>query len=88
MEVLNERKIKKTYNAMGFIKGTVEEDQYVFVGNHRDAWSMGSLDPTSGTATILEMARVLMTMKKNGTWKPRRSVMFLSWGAEEYGICL
>lgn len=88
MNVLNERQIKKTYNVMGIIKGTVEEDQYVLVGNHRDAWNLGSLDPTSGTATILEMARVLMTMKKNGSWKPRRSVVFLSWGSEEYGMLL
>ncbi len=55
------------------------------VGNHRDAWSLGAMDPTSGTAVLLELARVLMTMKKNGSWKPKRSVMFMSWGAEEYG---
>ncbi len=61
-------------------------DRYVILGNHRDAWSLGAMDPTSGTAVILELARVLMIMKKNGSWKPKRSVLFMSWGAEEYGI--
>lgn len=70
---------------MGMIDGTIEQDQYVIIGNHRDAWTLGAMDPTSGTAVLLELARVLMAMKKEGTWKPRRSVMFLSWGAEEYG---
>lgn len=43
------------------------------------------MDPTSGTAVILELARALMSMKKNGSWKPKRSILFMSWGAEEYG---
>jgi hypothetical protein len=33
----------------------------------RDAWSLGAIDPTSGTATILEIIRVLGEMYKNGT---------------------
>jgi N-acetylated-alpha-linked acidic dipeptidase len=57
----------------------------VIIGNHRDAWSFGAMDPTSGTAVLLEVARVLALLKKNGSWKPRRSVMFMNWGAEEYG---
>ncbi|CAF1148812.1 unnamed protein product [Rotaria sp. Silwood1] len=60
-------------------------DRYVVIGNHRDAWSLGSLDPTSGTATLLEITRVLGEMHKNG-FRPRRSLMFCSWGAEEYGL--
>lgn len=62
------------------------KDRYVMIGNHRDAWSFGSLDPTSGTAVMLEISRVLMKLKLDKSWKPKRSLVFLSWGAEEYGL--
>ncbi|CAF3456666.1 unnamed protein product [Rotaria socialis] len=76
---------KDTYNVIGIMKGEIEPDRYIVIGNHRDAWSLGSVDPTSGTATMLEITRVLGEMYKNG-FRPRRSLMFCSWGAEEYGL--
>ncbi|CAF2097700.1 unnamed protein product [Rotaria magnacalcarata] len=76
---------KDTYNVIGIMKGEIEPDRYIVIGNHRDAWSLGSVDPTSGTATMLEITRVLGEMHKNG-FRPRRSLMFCSWGAEEYGL--
>ncbi|CAF2468459.1 unnamed protein product [Rotaria sp. Silwood2] len=69
-------------------RGTLANVTYRYGGNlsdASDAWSLGSLDPTSGTATILEITRVLGEMHKNG-FRPRRSLMFCSWGAEEYGL--
>lgn len=60
-------------------------DRYVIVGNHRDAWVFGAIDPSSGTASMLEVARVIGEAVKNG-WRPRRSIVFCSWGAEEYGL--
>ena len=60
-------------------------DRYVLLGNHRDAWVFGAIDPTSGTAVQLELARALGAMLKQG-WKPRRTLVFCSWGAEEYGL--
>ena len=56
------------------------------IGNHRDSWTLGSMDPSSGTALLIELSRVLMKLKKENKWRPKRSVMFLSWGAEEYGL--
>ena len=55
------------------------------VGNHRDAWGFGAMDPSSGTAAMLEVARVLGEKLKTG-WRPRRTIIFLSWGAEEFGL--
>ena len=55
-------------------------------GNHRDAWIYGSVDPSSGTAVMLELARVMGDMVKSGQWSPRRTIIFCSWGAEEYGL--
>ena len=56
------------------------------MGNHRDAWSFGSIDPTSGTAAMLEISRALASLKAKGVWKPKRSVMFMSWGSEEFSF--
>ena len=58
-------------------------DRCILVGNHRDAWVFGSVDPTGGTAALLEISRAFSALKKNHDWKPRRSIIFLSWGAEE-----
>ncbi|CAL1549053.1 unnamed protein product, partial [Lymnaea stagnalis] len=42
--------------------------------------------PSRGTAVIKEVARVMGDLVQSGRWKPRRSIMFCSWGAEEYGL--
>lgn len=34
------------------------------MGNHRDAWVYGGGDPSSGTACMMEMSRVLGDMEK------------------------
>ena len=39
------------------------------VGNHRDAWGFGAIDPSSGTAQMLEVARILGKKLKNGTYE-------------------
>ncbi|XP_064110494.1 N-acetylated-alpha-linked acidic dipeptidase 2-like isoform X2 [Macrobrachium nipponense] len=81
----NSLRITKSYNVIGTIKGEVEPDRYVLYGNHRDAWGYGSIDPSSGTAEMLEVARVFGELKKKG-WRPRRTMVFCSWGAEEFGL--
>ena len=54
------------------------------MGNHRDAWIYGSVDPNSATACMMEMVRVFGSMLKKG-WRPRRTILFASWGAGEHG---
>ncbi|XP_068233821.1 N-acetylated-alpha-linked acidic dipeptidase 2-like [Palaemon carinicauda] len=75
----------RSYNVIGTIKGIIEPDRYVLIGNHRDAWGYGSVDPSSGTAQLLETARVFGQLVKTG-WRPRRTLVFCSWGSEEYGL--
>ena len=41
-------------------------DRYVLVGNHRDAWVFGALDPSSGTAVLMEISRVMGELVKAG----------------------
>jgi len=71
-------------NVFAVIKGLDEPDRYVLLGNHRDAWTFGAVDPNSGTATLLDIAQRLVKLVKQG-WKPRRTIVLCSWDAEEYG---
>ncbi|MBN3309437.1 NALDL protein, partial [Amia calva] len=86
VNVYNRRGIHDSDNVMGLIRGSVEPDRYVIYGNHRDSWVHGALDPSSGTAVMLEISRVMGSLVKQGRWRPRRSVLFGSWGAEEFGL--
>lgn len=75
-----------TSSVFAYINGSVEPDRYVLLGNHRDAWVFGGVDPTSSTAVIMEVSRVLAEIVKEGSWRPRRTIVFCSWGAEEHGL--
>ena len=41
-------------------------DRFVILGNHRDAWVFGGVDPNSGTAALMELARTLAELRKIG----------------------
>lgn len=43
-------------------------DRYIIAGNHRDAWVYGAVDPSSGTAALLEMSRAMGKLVKDGKW--------------------
>jgi N-acetylated-alpha-linked acidic dipeptidase len=77
--------IRTIWNVIAKLKGEVEPDRWVMVGNHRDAWVYGAVDPSSGTAATMEMCRALGDAVKKG-WKPRRTLVYASWDAEEYGL--
>ncbi|MFI5461347.1 MAG: M28 family metallopeptidase [Isosphaerales bacterium] len=77
--------LRTIWNVIATIPGTVEPDRWVMLGNHRDAWVYGAVDPGSGTAATLETCRALGAAVKNG-WKPRRTILYASWDAEEYGL--
>jgi N-acetylated-alpha-linked acidic dipeptidase len=55
------------------------------LGNHRDAWVFGAVDPNSGTASIHEVIKAFGELMKTG-WKPLRTILIASWDAEEYGL--
>ncbi|HVH72612.1 MAG TPA: M28 family peptidase, partial [Candidatus Dormibacteraeota bacterium] len=67
------------------IRGSELADEWVLVGNHRDAWVFGGVDPSSGTASMMELTRALGELKQRGI-RPRRTVMACSWDGEEYAL--
>jgi N-acetylated-alpha-linked acidic dipeptidase len=82
LRVKNEDQIGLMRNVIGKITGSEEPEKWIVVGNHRDAWSHGAVDPSSGTAALLETARALGAGVKQG-FRPRRTIVFANWDAEE-----
>ncbi|MFQ3581259.1 MAG: M28 family metallopeptidase [Chloracidobacterium sp.] len=73
------------WNVIGTLPGHVLPDEWILLGNHRDAWVYGAVDPSSGTTAMLEVARAFGELRKTG-WQPQRTIKLCSWDAEEYGL--
>lgn len=73
------------WDVIGTVKGSEHPDEWVLTGNHRDAWVYGAVDPSSGTAAMLEVVHGIGALLKQG-WQPKRTILFCSWDAEEQGL--
>jgi N-acetylated-alpha-linked acidic dipeptidase len=78
-------KLRPAYNVIAMIQGSQYPDQWVIRGNHHDAWVNGANDPVSGMAAELEEAFAIGSMVKSG-WKPKRTLVYCAWDAEEQGL--
>lgn len=72
------------WNVYAVIPGYIDDERIV-LGNHRDAWTFGGVDPSSGTAVVHEVLAGLGALVRSG-WKPMRTIVVASWDAEEYGL--
>jgi N-acetylated-alpha-linked acidic dipeptidase len=77
--------IKPIYDVIARIPGSAFPDQWIIRGNHHDAWVNGAEDPISGQVALLEEARSMAELVKQG-WKPRRTIIFCAWDGEEPGL--
>jgi N-acetylated-alpha-linked acidic dipeptidase len=73
------------WDVIGKIEGAEYPGEWVIAGNHRDAWVYGAVDPNSGTAAMLETVHGVGALLKDG-WRPKRTLVFASWDAEEEGL--
>lgn len=76
---------KDIWDVLGTVRGSEYPDELVIIGGHRDAWGPGAADNVSGTVAILESARTIGALMKQG-WRPKRTLVFASWDAEEWGL--
>ena len=74
--------VKPVYDVIATMRGAEEPDLWVLRGNHHDAWVNGADDPVSGQVVLLEEARALGELAKQG-WKPKRTIIYASWDGEE-----
>jgi len=85
LAVKQERAVMHTANVIATLRGTHFPEQLVIMGAHHDAWNHGAADPLCGTITVIESARILAQLAKEGQ-RPKRSIVFAAWAAEEFGI--
>ena len=85
MKVKCEHKIRKIYNVIAILEGSEYPDEWVILGNHHDAWIYGAADPCSGTTSLLEVAKSFGELAQQHI-RPKRTIVFASWDAEEFGI--
>jgi N-acetylated-alpha-linked acidic dipeptidase len=74
--------LKTLYNVVAMMKGSELPDQWVLRGNHHDGWVFGASDPLSGHVAMMAEAKAIGQLVKSG-WKPRRTLVYLSWDGEE-----
>jgi N-acetylated-alpha-linked acidic dipeptidase len=77
--------VRPNYVVEARIRGSEFPDEWIVLGNHRDAWEFGGVDPSSGTASMIEMSRALGELKKQGI-RPKRTIVICSWDGEEVGL--
>jgi len=77
--------IKKIYNVVVTIRGEKYPDEWIIRGNHHDGWVNGAQDPVSGMVAQMEEVRGMAELLKQG-WKPKRTILYCAWDAEEQGL--
>ena len=76
---------KPVLDVIATMKGSTEADQWIIRGNHYDGWVNGADDPISGQSGLLEEARALGELHKQG-WSPKRTLIYAAWDGEEPGL--
>jgi N-acetylated-alpha-linked acidic dipeptidase len=85
LKIEMDNSIKPYYVVEGRIRGSELPDEWIVLGNHRDAWVFGGVDPSSGSASMMELTRAMGQLAKQGM-RPRRTIIFCSWDGEEVGL--
>ena len=73
------------YDVVARIQGSTYPDEWVIRGNHHDAWVNGAGDPGSGMSVVLEEARAIGELLKQG-WRPKRTLLYIAWDGEEQAL--
>jgi len=73
---------RTSFNVIGIKRGVRQPNEIVVVGGHRDSVpvSPGANDNASGTAAVIEAARLLAPIRT------ARTIHFVAFGAEELGL--
>jgi N-acetylated-alpha-linked acidic dipeptidase len=85
LKVFSNWDMKPLYDVIAQIPGSTYPEEWVIRGNHHDAWVNGAEDPISGMVTVLEEARSMGELLKQG-WKPKRTMIYCAWDGEEPGL--
>ncbi len=77
--------LRPAHNVIARLRGATYPDEWVIRGNHHDAWVFGAADPLSGMVSLLDEARAIGRLARDGH-RPQRTIVFAAWDAEEPGL--
>ena len=77
--------LKPVRDVVARLAGSTYPDEWVIRGNHYDGWVNGAEDPIAGQVALLEEARSLGELYRQG-WRPKRTIIYCSWDGEEPGL--
>jgi len=82
LSVKSDWSLKPIYDVIATLKGSEYPDEWIVRGNHHDGWVFGASDPLSGQIALLAEAKAMGALAKEG-WRPKRTIVYTSWDAEE-----
>jgi len=85
LAVKSDWSLKTIYDVIAVMKGSTYPDQWIVRGNHHDGWVFGASDPLSGQVALLSEAKAIGALAAGG-WRPKRTIVYTSWDAEEPGL--
>jgi N-acetylated-alpha-linked acidic dipeptidase len=80
-----DQRLRPIYNVVASLTGGDFPDRRIMLGTHHDAWTFGGVDPGTGMAALLEVAKGIGALAKDG-WRPSRTIDVAFWDAEEFGL--
>ena len=85
LRVKSDWSTKPIYDVIAMLEGSAFPDEWVIRGNHHDGWVNGAGDPLSGQSALLDEARALGDLVRQG-WHPKRTIVYAAWDGEEPGL--
>jgi len=85
LTVASDWSLRTIHNVIAKMEGSAFPDQWIVRGNHHDAWVLGANDPLSGNVALMAEAKAIGALAKSG-WRPKRTLVYASWDAEEPGL--
>ncbi|MFP6808501.1 MAG: transferrin receptor-like dimerization domain-containing protein [Pseudomonadales bacterium] len=73
------------YNVIARLKGSQYPNEWVIRGNHHDGWNHGAADPLSGLVALMDEAKSVASLAREGH-PPLRTIVYGIWDAEEPGL--
>jgi N-acetylated-alpha-linked acidic dipeptidase len=80
-----DQQLRPIYNVVASLAGRDHPNRRIMLGTHHDAWTFGGVDPGTGVAALLEVAKAVGVLARDG-WRPARTIDFAFWDAEEFGL--
>lgn len=80
-----DQRLRPIYNVVATLTGRDFPDRRIMLGTHHDAWTFGGVDPGTGMAALLEVAKGIGALARDG-WQPSRTIQLAFWDAEEFGL--